>query len=100
MLSAAAFNFFHLPPGGHFALADDRDWVALVAFVVVAVATGLLAELARARGREAEQRRQEADLAAEMAQLLLGGDDLENALALAAQRLAAAVGVASAAILL
>ncbi len=98
VLSAAAFNFFHLPPGGRFALADDREWVALLAFVVVAVATGLLAELARARGREAEQRRQEADLSAEMARLLLGAADLPDALELTAQRLAAALGVASAAI--
>ena len=50
VLSAAAFNFFHLPPGGRFTLADDRDWVALLAFVVVAVATGL-ARRARARAR-------------------------------------------------
>ncbi len=98
VLSAAAFNFFHLPPGGHFTLADDREWVALVTFVVVAAATGLLAELARARGREAEQRRQEADLSAEMARLLLGSDEVESTLELAAQRLAAAVGAPSAVI--
>jgi two-component system sensor histidine kinase KdpD len=96
--SAAAFNFFHLPPRGRFTLADDRDWVALLAFVVVAVATGLVAELARSRSREAEQRRQEADLAAEMARLLLGTAHLESALELAAQRLAAALGVTSATI--
>jgi two-component system sensor histidine kinase KdpD len=96
VLSAAAFNFFHLPPGGHFALADDREWVALATFVVVAAATGLLAELARARGLEAEQRRQEADLSAEMARLLLGATDVESALELAAERLAAAVGAPSA----
>jgi two-component system sensor histidine kinase KdpD len=98
VLSAAAFNFFHLPPGGGFDLADERDWVALLAFVVVAVATGLLAELARVRSREAEQRRQEADLAAEMAQLLLGTADLESALQVAAQRLATTVGAPSATI--
>jgi two-component system, OmpR family, sensor histidine kinase KdpD len=96
LLSAAAFNFFHLPPGGRFDLADERDWVALLVFVVVAVATGLLAELVRVRSREAEQRRQEADLASEMAQLLLGTAQLECALGLAAQRLAAAAGVTSA----
>jgi two-component system, OmpR family, sensor histidine kinase KdpD len=100
VLSAAAFNFFHLPPGGRFSLADDRDWAALVVFVVVAVTTGLVAELARVRSREAEQRRQEADLAAEMAQVLLGTSDLESALDVAAQRLARAIGVASAAIAL
>lgn len=98
ILSAAAFNFFHLPPGGYFTLADNRDWVALLAFVVVAAATGLLADLARARGREAEQRRQEADLSAEMARLLLGTADLESALEAAARQLAVAVGVTAATI--
>jgi two-component system sensor histidine kinase KdpD len=95
LLSAAAFNFFHLPPGGRFSLADERDWVALLVFVVVAVATGLLAELARLRSREAEQRRREADLAAEMARLLLGTAELESALEVAGARLAAALGVRS-----
>jgi two-component system, OmpR family, sensor histidine kinase KdpD len=100
VLSAAAFNFFHLPPGGRFTLADDRDWAALLVFVVVAVATGLVAELARVRSVEAEQRRHEADLAAEMAQLLLGPANLEGALDAAAQRLSTALGLASAAICL
>jgi two-component system sensor histidine kinase KdpD len=100
LLSAAAFNFFHLPPGGRFDLADERDWVALLVFVIVAVTTGLVAELARIRSHEAEQRRQEADLAAEMAQLLLGTAQLEEALELTARRLATAVGVSSAVIAL
>lgn len=98
VLSAAAFNFFHLPPGGRFSLADQREWVALVVFVIVAVATGMVGELARARGREAERRRQEADLSAEMAQLLLGTADVERALEDAAERLAAAIGVPAAVI--
>ena len=96
--SALAFNFFHLPPLGRFSLADSRNWVALTAFVVVAVATGLVAELARARALDAERRRREADLAAEMAQLLLGAADLGEALAMTAKRLASAIGVSSAAI--
>src|ERR1700682_3818534 len=36
VLSAAAFNFFHLAPVGHFTLRDSSNWVALVAFLVVA----------------------------------------------------------------
>jgi two-component system sensor histidine kinase KdpD len=95
-LSAAAFNFFHLPPGGGFTLAHERDWVVLIAFVAVAICTGLVAELARARSREAAQRRQEADLAAEMSQLLLGTADLDGALELASAHLASALGLASA----
>jgi two-component system, OmpR family, sensor histidine kinase KdpD len=98
VLSAAAFNFFHLPPGGRFDLADERDWVALLVFVIVAVSTGLVAELARIHSDEAEQRRQEADLAAEMAQLLLGPAQLDEALQLTARRLATAMAVGSAAI--
>ena len=98
VVSAAAFNFFHLPPTGQFTIADSRNWVALGAFVVVAVATGVVGELARARAEEADQRRREADLAAELARVLLGGTSIDEALALAAQRLAAAVGVGAAAI--
>jgi two-component system, OmpR family, sensor histidine kinase KdpD len=98
LASAAAFNFFHLPPVGRLTLADSRNWAALAAFLVVAAATGVVAELARTRAAEAEERRREADLATEMARLLLGGLELDDALAVAAQRLAVAIGAASAAI--
>lgn len=93
LLSAAAFNFFHLPPGGDFTLADERDWVALLVFVLVAVGTGSVAEQARSRGRDAQRRREEADLAAELAHLLLGATAPENAIELAERRLEAAIGV-------
>jgi two-component system sensor histidine kinase KdpD len=98
LASAVAFDFFHLPPVGHFSVADSRNWVTLAAFIVVALATGLIAELARARAEEADERRREADLAAQLAQLLLGGARVDEALALAAQRLAVAIGVRAAAI--
>ncbi len=48
--------------------------MALVVFFVAAVVASSLADLARARAQEAEQRRREADLTAELARLLLGGD--------------------------
>ena len=53
-----------------------------------------LAQRARRRADEADQRRREADLAAEMARLLLRGDDLEGALKTVGQRLARALGLA------
>ncbi len=98
LLSAAAFNFFHLPPVGHFTIADSRNWVALVAFVVVAGLSSSLAELTRARSRDAQERRVEADLAAEMARLLLRGNSLAEALPTAAARLAQTLELSSAAI--
>ncbi len=98
LLSALAYNYFHLPPVGRLTLADNRNWVGLASFLVVAAATGLVADLARARAEEAERRRREADLATEMAHTLLAGADLQAALAVMAQRLAAAIGASSAAI--
>ena len=29
LASAAAFNFFHIPPVGRFTISDSRNWVAL-----------------------------------------------------------------------
>ena len=98
LLGAAAFNFFHLPPTGTFTLTDSRDWVALAAFMVVAVASGTIAELARARALEAERGRSEADLAAALARELLLGQDTGQALATTARRVAEALGLSSAAI--
>jgi two-component system, OmpR family, sensor histidine kinase KdpD len=98
LASAAAFNFFHLPPTGQFTVGKSENWVALAAFLVAAVATSTVAALARSRAEEAEARRQEADLAAEMARTLLRGDDLERALPTVARRLAQALDLPSAAI--
>lgn len=96
--SALAFNWFHIPPTGQITIADSRNWVALVAFTVVAVATSTLAELARSRTREAEQRREEADLAADLARDLLVRVGTAEALGGSARRVADALGVASATI--
>jgi two-component system sensor histidine kinase KdpD len=98
VLSAAAFNFFHLPPVGRFTLQDSSNWVALAAFVVVAGLASSVAEVTRARTRDAEERRREADLAAEMARLLLRGNNLAEALPTAAARLAQTLELNSAAI--
>jgi two-component system sensor histidine kinase KdpD len=98
VLSAAAFNFFHLPPLGQFAIRDSSNWVALVTFLVVAGLASSVAEITRSRARDAEARRREADLAAEMARLLLRGDNLVEALPTAAARLAQALELNSAAI--
>ncbi|MGA2320669.1 MAG: DUF4118 domain-containing protein [Solirubrobacteraceae bacterium] len=98
IVSAGAFNFFHLPPVGQFTIRDSSNWVALAAFLVVAVLASSVAEVTRARTRDAEERRREADLAAEMARLLLRGNSLSEDLPTAAARLAHALELSSAAI--
>lgn len=76
--SALAFNWFHIPPTGRFDVAADRDAVALVTFVIVAVIGSAVAEMARARAAEAERRRQETDaVLAELRELAAERDRIE-----------------------
>jgi K+-sensing histidine kinase KdpD len=63
VLSAAAFNFFQIPPLHRFTIAEEENWVALAAFVIAAIVSSTVAGLARARAVEAERRREEADRA-------------------------------------
>jgi two-component system sensor histidine kinase KdpD len=98
LASAAAFNFFHIPPVGRFTIADARNWVALAAFVAVAIVVSTVADLARSRAAEAERRREEADLAAGLARELLAGAQTSEVLGSTARRLAEAMPLPSAAI--
>jgi len=88
LLSAAAFNFFHIAPTGGFTIAEGENWIVLSAFLISAVVASSVAEAARMRTQEAMQRSREAQLAAELARLLLGASDLTAALEPAAQRIA------------
>lgn len=97
VLSAAALNWFFLPPTGRFAVADGDNWMALTVFLIVALGAGTLAQRSRARALEAGQRRAEADLATEAARLLLrGGGRLADGLPAVSESLSAALGVRSA----
>ncbi|MFD0579028.1 DUF4118 domain-containing protein [Dactylosporangium darangshiense] len=88
VVSAAAFNIFYVPPVRKFDLEETREWVGLAAFLVVAVLAALMAQLARARAVESVERRQEADLFARLARLMLSADDLRPVLPEASRRLA------------
>jgi K+-sensing histidine kinase KdpD len=61
VLSAAAFNFFQIPPLHRFTIAEEEHWVALAAFAIAAIVSSTVAGLARAGAREAERRRKEAE---------------------------------------
>lgn len=53
------FNFYFLPPTGKFTVADPQNWVALMAFLVVAVLASQLANRARLQAQAASARRRE-----------------------------------------
>ncbi len=52
-------NFFFLPPVGTFTIADPQNWIALFAFLIVAVIASNLSAAAQDRTREAIARRNE-----------------------------------------
>jgi len=59
LAATLAFNFFFLPPVGTFTIADPHNWVALVAFLIVSTVASRLSANARARAKEALERRNE-----------------------------------------
>jgi two-component system sensor histidine kinase KdpD len=61
-LAMLAFNFYFLPPVGTFTIAGAQNWIAWLAFLVVAVIASKLSAAAQERAREATK----ADLAASL----------------------------------
>jgi two-component system sensor histidine kinase KdpD len=94
LVSMTAFNFFFLPPTHTFRLAESENWVALAVYLVTAVSVSGLAARARNRAAEAEQRRREAALAAEVSIALLESREVEPQLVPIASRVARLFGAA------
>lgn len=99
LAGALAFNFFHIEPVGRFTIADGQNWIALAVYLVAALLVSSVADVARERNAEAQRRRREADLAAELARLLLA-EDLEVALDGVADRLQTTLGLPATALVL
>ena len=53
VVAMLAFNFFFLPPLGTLTIADPQNWIALFAFLTVAVIASNLSAAAKGREREA-----------------------------------------------
>lgn len=70
--SFAAWNFFFIPPLYTFVVDDPRDIVALVVFLVTAIAAGLATARRRRREEEAWRREAEAQVLARLSGTLLG----------------------------
>src|SRR5262245_51330362 len=84
LASAVAYVYFHLGSSG---------WVAILIFLPVALLANVLAGQARLRAVESEQRRREADMAADLARLMLRAGDPRPALDAAGQRMAQVLGL-------
>ncbi|MET7403701.1 DUF4118 domain-containing protein [Dactylosporangium sp. NPDC005572] len=98
LASALAYNYFHVPPFGTLDLSASEDLQDVAVFMAAALLVSGLANIARKHAAEISDRRQEADLGADLAHLLLGADNLHPALHTAAQRIAQTLQIPWAAI--
>jgi two-component system sensor histidine kinase KdpD len=60
--ASVAYNFYFLPPIGTFTINDPENWLALFAFLVVAVVGSRLAERAREEAQDARRRQHELEM--------------------------------------
>ncbi len=58
--SFVCWNFFFLPPYGTWEVSDPKDWLALIVFLAVALATARLSAQVRSQAYEARAREREA----------------------------------------
>ena len=71
LLSAAALNFFFLPPVLTFTIGDSHNWVALLAFLITGFVASHLAEKARAEAERSQSRERETKRLYEFTQQML-----------------------------
>ncbi|MCW2859069.1 MAG: hypothetical protein JWP48_777 [Actinoallomurus sp.] len=69
--STVAFAVFHLPPTPRYVDSNFEEWLVLAVFLAVALLAGFVADLARSRAVEIQKRHRDAELAAELAHVLL-----------------------------
>ncbi|WP_238006906.1 DUF4118 domain-containing protein [Dactylosporangium sp. AC04546] len=88
VVSVAAYNVGYVEPVRNLDVTRTREWVELAAFLAAAILASVMAGLARVRAVESVQRREESDLFAGVARLMLGVHDPRSVLPEASRRLA------------
>ena len=77
--SMLAFNWFFLPPLHTLQLHESESWVSLAVYLVTAFVVSAFAARSRRRAVDAEQRRREAALLADVSSVLLEADHVQDA---------------------
>src|SRR5260370_14679931 len=100
ILSAAAFNFFFLPPVMTFTIGESRNWIALLAFLVTGIVASQLAERARREAKISRRRQREAERLYEFSQQMLVTGNVIDLLNVLPQMIAVTFNLAGAAVYL
>jgi two-component system sensor histidine kinase KdpD len=88
VMAMLAFNFFFLPPLGTLTIADPQNWIALVAFLAVAVIASNLSAAAKGREREAIARGNEVTRLFDLTRDVLLTTDTATAMEILARQVA------------
>jgi K+-sensing histidine kinase KdpD len=103
IVAVLSFDFFLVPPLYTFTIARTEEWIALIVFLIIAVAISQLAAITRQSAEVARRREREARILYELLRITNSHeklDDLLNVVALAIVRTFAAWGVREGALLI
>ncbi|MGE5205027.1 MAG: ATP-binding protein [Chlamydiota bacterium] len=76
ILATVAYNYFFLPPLLRLTIADPQNWIALFTFLFTAIIASQLAERARRKAEESNQRRSEVERLYAFSQRLLVSENI------------------------
>ena len=88
LIAMLSLNFFFLPPVGTFTIADPQNWVAVLAFLLVAVIASNLSAAAQDRATEAIARRNEVTRLFDLTRDVLLTTDAADAIEVLARHIA------------
>ncbi|MGA7833212.1 MAG: DUF4118 domain-containing protein, partial [Terracidiphilus sp.] len=75
VLCALAFDYFFLPPFQTLQIAGVQQWVAMVSFLLSCIVVGRVAERARGKARQADERRADVERLYELSQEMMLHDE-------------------------
>ena len=78
--ATAAYNYYFLPPIGTFTINDPQNWLAIFAFLAVAVVGSRLSERAREEAEDARRRQRELEVLYGLSRQLLQTENVASLL--------------------
>ncbi len=80
MAATAAYNYYFLPPIGTFTISDPQNWLAIFAFLTVAVVGSRLSERAREEAEDARRGQRELEVLYGLSRQLLQAENVAGLL--------------------
>jgi two-component system sensor histidine kinase KdpD len=74
--AGACYNYFFLPPIGHFTIADPQNFLALLVFLTTSIVASRMSDRIREESKEARARQAELEILYRLSRALLQTDEL------------------------